>query len=84
MATIKTVGNSGQISLGKEYAGRHVLVDQIDEGVWLIKAGSFVPDSEAWIHSPLVSAELDRAIIWAEENSPGESSLDELEAKVKK
>ena len=28
MAVIKTVGNSGQIALGKQYAGRHVMVEE--------------------------------------------------------
>ncbi|MEW6667131.1 MAG: hypothetical protein AB1512_18160 [Thermodesulfobacteriota bacterium] len=84
MVTVKTVGNSGQISLGKEYAGRHVLIDQIEEGVWLIKTGTFVPDSESWIHTPQVSAELDRAVAWAGENPPTETSPDELEGKLQK
>lgn len=52
MVTVKTVGNNGQISLGKEYAGRHVLVDQAEKGLWVIKAGTFVPDSEAWLLDP--------------------------------
>lgn len=31
-AVVKTVGRSGQIALGKAYAGRHVLVDELDLG----------------------------------------------------
>jgi len=84
MTSVKTVGNSGQISLGKEYAGRHVLIDQIEKGVWVIKAGTFVPDNEAWLQNPHVSEYLDKAIEWAEQNSPRETQLDELEAKLKK
>lgn len=42
---IKTIGASGQISLGKEYAGRHVIIEEIEEGVWLIKTASIIPDS---------------------------------------
>jgi hypothetical protein len=49
MATIKTIGRSGQIALGKEYAGRSVLVDQLEPGVWIIKLGEFIPDSERWL-----------------------------------
>ncbi len=37
MSVVKTVGRSGQISLGKQYAGRHALVDEIEAGVWVIK-----------------------------------------------
>ena len=33
MNTIKTVGRSGQISLGKKYAGQTVILDEIDADV---------------------------------------------------
>jgi len=49
MTAVKTIGSSGQIALGKEYAGRRVLVDQVEPGVWLIKVGEFVPNSERWL-----------------------------------
>ena len=49
-AQIKTIGASGQISIGKEYAGRHVIVEEIEKGVWLIKTASIIPDSEMWMH----------------------------------
>ena len=34
---VKTIGENGQISLGKEFAGTQVVVDY-SEGVWTIKA----------------------------------------------
>src|SRR5580693_4450901 len=49
---IKTIGSSGQISLGKENAGRTVMVEQVDEGVWLIKSARVIPESELWLHTP--------------------------------
>ena len=52
MAVIKTVGSSGQIALGKQYAGRHVMMDELEPGVWIIKLGEFVPDNERWLHAP--------------------------------
>lgn len=70
METIKSVGRSGQISLGKKFAGRTVLVDEIEAGVWVVKIGQFVPDSEQWLNKPDVQAEIDRAIDWAENNPP--------------
>ena len=78
MASIKTVGNSGQISLGKEFAGRNVLIEEIEKGVWVIKAGTFVPDNEAWLQNPRVSEALDRAVEWAENHPPEETVLDEI------
>jgi hypothetical protein len=79
MTAVKTIGSSGQIALGKEYAGKQVLVDQVEPGVWLIKLGEFVPDSERWLFQDKVSADLDEAIGWAEDNPPRESDLDGLE-----
>lgn len=75
MASVKTIGSSGQIALGKEYAGRHVLIDEVERGVWVIKLGDFVPDSERWLQEPPVSRSLDRAIAWAEKNPPRKTSL---------
>jgi len=66
MATMKTIGSSGKIALGKEYAGRHVLIDEVERGVWVMKLGDVIPDSERWLHVPSVRHSLDRAIAWAE------------------
>ncbi len=76
--TVKTIGRSGQIALGKQYAGRQVLIEEIEPGVWVMKLGEFVPDNERWLHQPEVEAVVDKAIQWAEENEPTETPLDEL------
>ena len=36
MGIIKTVGSSGQISLGKKFAGQNVMLDEIEAGVCMI------------------------------------------------
>ena len=59
---IKQVGTSGQISLGKEFAGRTVVVDSSEPGVWVIKTAQTIPDSELWLHQPEAAARLDRAM----------------------
>ena len=83
MDIIKTVGSSGQISLGKKYAGQTVILSEIDTGVWIVKTGRFIPDNEKWLHRPDVQTELREAVAWAEENSPEETKLDDLEARIK-
>jgi hypothetical protein len=80
---IKTVDSSGQISLGQEYAGRHVLVEQLEAGVWVIKAGDFIPDSERWLHAPEVKAKIEESLEWMRQNPPRETDLDEIEEKVR-
>jgi hypothetical protein len=84
MPTVKTIGASGQIALGKEYAGRHVLIDEVERGVWVVKLGDFIPDSERWLHEPEVSRSIDRAIAWAEKHPPRKPNLESLAKRLKK
>ena len=82
MGIIKTVGSSGQIALGKQYAGRHVLVEEREPGVWIVKLGQFIPDNERWIHTPEIQADLKESFAWAVKNPPRETDLDELEERL--
>ena len=45
-ATVKVVGSNGQISLGKQFAGRQVLVEEREPGVWLVRTATVIPDNE--------------------------------------
>ncbi|MFH1177604.1 MAG: hypothetical protein V1750_09380 [Acidobacteriota bacterium] len=78
MASVKTIGASGQISLGKEHAGRHALVDEIDPGVWIVKLGELVPDSERWLQGAEATAAVTEAVSWAEQTVPALTDLDHL------
>jgi hypothetical protein len=84
MASVKTIGSSGQIALGKEYAGRQALVEEVEPGTWVVKLGQFVPDSERWLHATRVQKELDEAITWAESHAPNETDLDALERRIRR
>ena len=44
---IKVVGKSGQISLGKRYAGKTLELQRLDDGSLLLKAVAMVPESTA-------------------------------------
>ena len=78
MKTVKQIGASGQISLGKEFAGRTVVVDILEPGVWVIKTAQTIPDSELWLHQPEAAARLDRAIA-AMDQPPLATDLEALE-----
>jgi len=84
MGIIKTIGSSGQISLGKKFAGQNVMLDEIEAGVWIVKLGRFIPDNEKWLYKQDVQAELNEAIVWAEENSPEDTNFEKLEAQSKR
>ncbi len=75
---LKTVGASGQISLGKEFAGAQVQVEMREPGVWVVKTVIVVPTNELWLHTPEAQASIGRAVAWAAANPPRESSLAEI------
>lgn len=53
---VKVIGTNGQISLGKQYAGRQVLVEEPEPGVWLIRTATVIPDNERWLPSSTLRA----------------------------
>ncbi|MEK7230540.1 MAG: hypothetical protein AAB115_00820 [Pseudomonadota bacterium] len=80
--SVKVVGANGQISLGKEFAGRQVLVEEREPGVWLIRTARVIPENELWLHEPKASRDLQRALIWAQNNRPSESDPDAIFEKL--
>jgi putative transposon-encoded protein len=75
---IKSIGSSGQISLGKEHAGRQVLIENPEPGVWVIRTATVIPDNERWIHTPTVKKNLTAALEWAEKTPAKASDLSKL------
>lgn len=69
-SNVRTIGARGQISLGKRHAGRTVTVEEIEDGVWVVRTARVIPDNELWLHEPAVAMILDRAIEWAEKHPP--------------
>ena len=74
--SVKVVGTTGQISLGKEFAGRQVLVEEREPGVWLIRTAKVIPENELWLHAPKATQDLQRALAWARNNPTRESDPD--------
>ena len=66
--SVKLIGANGQISLGKQFAGRQVLVEEQAPGVWLVRTATVIPDNECWVHEPQAAADLKRAVEWAGSN----------------
>jgi len=81
-AVIKTIGSSGQITLGKQYAGQKVVVDQVGAGFWMIKVGEFIPADGRWLRKPEVMESIDRGLRWISENPPAETDLEALERRL--
>ena len=77
-SSVKVVGANGQISLGKEYSGRQVLVEEREPGVWLVRTALVIPENEMWLHQPQVNQDLQRALTYAQNNPP--KTTDDLDA----
>ena len=80
--SIKVIGANGQISLGKQFAGRQVLVEEQEPGVWLVRTATVIPDNERWLHEPQAAADLARALDWAKANPPRDTDVDAVIRKL--
>jgi hypothetical protein len=80
-SAIKTVGRSGQISLGKSYAGKTLRMRRQPDGSILLTPVAVIPESQLWtLEEPHRSA-IERGMAWAAENPPAETDLEELLAR---
>ena len=83
-ASIKTIGDRGQVTLGERYAGQKVVVSEIEEGLWVIKIGELIPADSRWLREPEVMASIDRGLRWIAEHPPAETDLDALERRLER
>ena len=82
--SVKVIGANGQISLGKEFAGRQVLVEEREPGVWMVRTALVIPENELWLHQPHVKADLENALDYAADNPPMEAAdLDVFAERMK-
>lgn len=72
-SSVKVVGANGQISLGKEFAGRQVLLEEREPGVWMVRLAVVIPENEMWLHQSQAASDLQRAMDWAVSH-PAQSS----------
>lgn len=82
---LKMVGASGQLSLGKQYAGRYFDVEAQPDGAILLKPMRVIPESDAWLYTAEMRESLRRAEEWMDQHPPREtdaSALDALEAQL--
>ncbi len=80
---LKMVGSSGQLSLGKKYAGKYFEIEQMEDGALVLRPMKVIPESEAWLHEPEIKKKLRRANEWIKENPPTETDLDAFLEQVK-
>jgi hypothetical protein len=75
---IKVVGKSGQISLGKSYAGKTLRLERREDGTMVLTAVAMVPESQLWTLQEPHRSRIQRGLAWAAETPPAESDVDDL------
>jgi len=75
---IKVVGKSGQISLGKRYAGKTLRLERRGDGTMLLTAVAVVPESQLWTLEEPHRSQIARGLIWAAGTPAKETDLDVL------
>jgi hypothetical protein len=77
-AEIKVVGKSGQISLGKTYAGKALRLERREDGSILLTAVAMVPESQLWTLEAQHRSRIERGLAWAAEAAPTETDISVL------
>ena len=78
---IKTISSSGQISLGKAFAGKVVKLEHLEDGRWMVTPVQVIPEHLAWAYTPEVTARIEKHL--ARKPNPNESkNLIETEADL--
>lgn len=75
-SSLKVIGANGQISLGKQFAGRQVLVEEREPGVWIVRTATVIPDNERWVHEPQAANDLSSALAWAAHHPTSDKNTD--------
>jgi hypothetical protein len=81
---IKTVGKSGQISLGKALAGMNYIMEIHGDGDIVLKRALVIPANERVFHEPAMKKKLARADDWMHKNPANKTNLVVLETRLKR
>jgi hypothetical protein len=75
---IKVVGKSGQISLGKRYAGKTLRLERCADGTVVLTAVAVVPEAQLWTLEEPHRSRIERGLVWAAETAPEETDVESL------
>ena len=80
--SVKVIGANGQISLGKKYAGRQVVVEEWEPGVWHVRTAKVVPDNESWLDAKALQ-DIQDGLAWALATPPDSSTTEAILQKLR-
>lgn len=79
-----TVASNGQISIGKSWAGRQIVIEEVADGELHIRAGIFVPDSQKTFHTKAAKASLSEFNDWEESKLKKTPKSNDVFAQLRK
>ena len=77
-AEVKVVGKSGQISLGKKYAGKVLRLERLEDGAILLTSVAMIPERQLWTLQEPDRGRIARGLAWAAQHPPRETGLASL------
>ncbi len=80
---LKSVGASGQISIGKKYAGRFFELSAQSDGVIILRPMRVVPETEARLHQEPMKGKLKEAGVWLVETPARQTDVKKLLGRKK-
>ena len=75
---VKVVGKSGQISLGKKYAGKTLRLERRKDGALILTAVAMVPENQHWTLKEPDRSRIERGLAWAAATEPRETDVEDL------
>lgn len=79
---VLTVPSNGQISIGKQWAGREVMVEVVNDNQIVITSGAFIPANQTTFYTKDAQAQLDQFNKWSEKTSAKKSDLNQLRKRL--
>jgi hypothetical protein len=79
---LKRVGQSGQISVGRELAGKLLRMEQLEDGRLLLTPVVDVPENQLWTLREPDKSRIERGLAWAAESPPKETDLKVLVSRA--
>ena len=80
---VKVVGKSGQISLGKRFAGKRLKVEHRGDGTILLTSVVVIPESQLWTLEEPHAGRIQRGLSWASKHAARATKLEQLEAEAR-
>jgi hypothetical protein len=79
---VLTVPSNGQISIGKQWAGREVMVEMVNDNCMVITAGTFIPHDLATFYTKDAHAQLANFNRWSQKTPASQTNLNQLRKRL--